>query len=94
MSSYRANLREILVMTFGKHPLTTVLSLVSHTTGCTRTCLIISMYEYVSGWRLRVKVRPSEIEYFKIGAHNPYCEDLIKLNPRMSSFSFFKLEDV
>ena len=30
-----------------------------------------------------VKVRPSEIEYFKIGVHNPYHEDLIELNPRM-----------
>ena len=38
------------------------------------------------------KVRPSEIEYFKIRVHNPYHEDLIELNPMMSFF--FKLEDV
>ena len=40
----------------------------------------------------RGKVRPSEIEYLEIRVHNPYHEDLIELNPRMSAF--FKLEDV
>ena len=45
-------------------------------------------------FNLFAKVCPSEIEYFKIGVHNPYDyhEDLIELNPMMSSF--FELRDV
>ena len=39
-----------------------------------------------------IRVRSSEIKYFKIRVHNRYREDLIELNPRMSSF--FKLENV
>ena len=41
---------------------------------------------------MATKVRPREIEYLEIRVHNPYHEDLIELNPRMSAF--FKLEDV
>ena len=40
---------------------------------------------------MRSKARPSELEYLEIRVHNPYHEDLIELNPRMSAF--FKLED-
>ena len=38
------------------------------------------------------RVHPYEIKYLKIEVHNPYREDPIELNQRMSSF--FKLEDV
>ena len=43
-------------------------------------------------WSMTTKVRPTEIEYLEIRVHNPFHEDLIELNPRMSAF--FKLEDV
>ena len=41
---------------------------------------------------METKVRPSGIEYLEIRVDNPYHEDLIELNPRMSAF--FKSEDV
>ena len=37
-------------------------------------------------------LRPSEIKYFRIEVHNPYREELIELNPGMSSF--FEVENV
>ena len=49
------------------------------------------MYCHEIGY-INISVRHYEIEYFKIEVHNPYHEDLIEPNPRISSF--FKLEDV
>ena len=50
------------------------------------------MYSHEIGY-INISVRPYQIEYFKIiEVHNPYHEDPIELNQRMSSF--FKLEDV
>ena len=40
------------------------------------------------------KVRPTEIEYLEIRVHNPYHENLIELNPRMSGLFQISLENV
>ena len=47
-------------------------------------------------WALEDSVRPSDVKNFKIKVpvhwHNPYHEELIELNPGMSSF--FEVENV
>ena len=59
--------------------------------GGVEVTLLSNFHVYTSPTVLS-SVRPSEIEYLEIRVHNPYHEDLIELNPRMSAF--FKLEDV
>ena len=61
-----------------------------------RNCAIVALvpsYQHVHKLRtVLTKVRPSDIKYLKIKAHDPYRGDLMELNPGM--YSFFKLEDI